>query len=164
MAVARRVQVPPFTALLALLALGLPFLAHSLRGSRVLECDDHSREAHWEDELEKAIRLANQCTQERARVVLLVSQGRMSLLEAAARWADLNRRPWYDMRLFQEAHPGASDEEKYCRGMIEMVANLLAEQDPCQAEAVRAQLEHELDDHLRRGPLTLPEPASWSRE
>lgn len=149
---ARRMQGPLLTAKFAFLALALLLLTHSLRKTRALEREDHSRQ----DKLDQDIRLAHQRNLERHRLVVALSRGRLPLLEAAARWRDPNRRAPFFWEVFREAHAGASDEERHCRGMIEMASNLLAEEDPCRAQAVRAGLKQELDRLLRLGPLALP--------
>ena len=159
MIVAPRALRPLLTALCALLAVGLPFLAHSLRKSRVFEEDDLSQVTLRGHELDESTRLAHQREQERHRLVVEVSQGRMPLLEAAIRWMGLHRQAPIDMEKFREAHSGASDEERHCRGMITMVTDLLGDEDPCRAQAVGASLERELDGLLRRGPLRLGDHA-----
>jgi hypothetical protein len=53
---------------------------------------------------------------------------------------------------FRERFPGASDDERFCRMLIDRVAGLAGSN-----RAVVARLEADLEEQLRRGPLRLPE-------
>ncbi|MFO0844183.1 MAG: hypothetical protein U0797_17570 [Gemmataceae bacterium] len=155
---APRPRAPHLTALLALSTLGLLLFNHSLRKGRGGKEANPDREASRAHELDDSVRLAHRREQERHRLAVGVSRGRMPLPEAAARWMALHRQAPLDLGKFRDAHAGTSDEERYCRGMIELVTDLLSDEDPCSAQAVRGQLERELDGLLRRGPLSLPDP------
>jgi hypothetical protein len=86
-------------------------------------------------------------------VALAAAEGRLALLEAAARFAALNRSaPQFNWPQFRRAYPGASDEERFCR---EVIAWAEGEAGPAGAEAARARLAGELEGGLRRG-LLLP--------
>jgi hypothetical protein len=86
-----------------------------------------------------------------------VRAGRLGLLEAAARFRDLQAAdPSFDWDRFREQAPGATDEERLCRSVIGYVANS-PDADPGQAGLVR-RLEAELATHLGDGTLRLREP------
>jgi hypothetical protein len=88
-----------------------------------------------------------------------VAAGRLSLLEGAGRvravWRGMPAEVWNGLRL---RIPAASDDERLCRMLIGKV-QLTRWRDPGRA-AVAARLAAELEEHLRRGPLKLPEPAA----
>jgi hypothetical protein len=85
-----------------------------------------------------------------------VRAGRLSLLDAAARVRDIqSASPYFPWDHFRRMHPGATDDERFCRMVIELTApsgGTLRGQDP-----VVTRLEAELEDHLKNGTLRLPE-------
>src|SRR5262249_32180009 len=91
--------------------------------------------------------------------------GRMTLLEAAACFRDLNwEPPAFHWDYFRARWPGDSDDERHCHEVLAWVllqtrgtGNARAGPDNCTAEAARTKLEAELAEHLRCGPLHLPE-------
>jgi hypothetical protein len=109
--------------------------------------------------LDRLVRMAHRREMAKIRCALAVSQGRMGLLDAAACWLALHRQPPFAWDMFREAHLGGSDEERHCWAVIDMATDILDEEDPCLAQTFRAGLERELQGHLRRGPLSLPEQA-----
>jgi hypothetical protein len=83
---------------------------------------------------------------------------RVTLLEGAAYFRALNHQPPdFDWDIFRAIRPGDNDDERHCHEVIHWVYLALEDSDPCQAEAMRARLSAELDDHLRRGPIRLRE-------
>jgi hypothetical protein len=96
------------------------------------------------------------------RLTADVAEGRLSLLEAAARFRDLNRE-WstFQLEAFRETWPGRSDDERYCRQIIYMVRAKLRDR-PAEGLAVVVRLQAELRHRLRRGDLRLPVRASAS--
>jgi hypothetical protein len=89
-------------------------------------------------------------------VVQDLIDGRLGLLEAAARFRDLNERlpafPWGE---FRQVYPGGSDDERHCRQVIAFVlANVRSR--PEGDAAVVGRLEAELQGRLDRGDLRLP--------
>jgi len=86
-----------------------------------------------------------------------VVAGRLSLLDGAARFRDFCRSaPDFAWDQFRVGHPAASDDERFCRLLIDRAGGLLWE-DPDRAEAVTVRLEAELEEHLSNGTLRLPE-------
>jgi hypothetical protein len=83
--------------------------------------------------------------------------GRLGLLEAAARFRDLNDAdPSFEEGLFRKYAPGATDEERLCRSVIGFVANP-PRGSPDPEELVR-RLEAEVEARLADGTLRLREP------
>jgi len=96
----------------------------------------------------------------KSRLAEDVAVGRLTLLEAAARFRELNSQwppfDWDTWRFFRHCDfPGASDEEGLCRQVINCTRSTLWQQ-PEVADEVRRRLEAELDQHLRHGTLRLP--------
>jgi hypothetical protein len=92
------------------------------------------------------------------RLAQEVAAGRLGLVEAAARYRDLDRDGPFDKEVFRSAYPGGSDDERYCREVIVFVREVLRE-PPCgdvSDPAVVGRLEAELHDRLERGDLRLP--------
>ena len=111
------------------------------------------REGPNDDEQLRAIRRRIEAKSRLAREVI---DGRLTLLEAAARFRDLDLAPppfaWDGLRC---RYPGASDDELHCREVIFFVR---AEQRdrPGTDAAIVARLEAELNERLGRGDLHLP--------
>ena len=86
-----------------------------------------------------------------------VVAGRLSLLDAAGRMRDFqSASPYFNWERFRESHPAGSDDERFCRMVIDLAYPLGLKDEP-QREAVARRLEAELEEHLRRGTLRLPE-------
>src|SRR5262249_26386093 len=78
-----------------------------------------------------------------------VIAGRLTLREAAARYRALARgNPDFPWETFRRTYAGASDEERFCRQVIDAVQMELKDQ-PDEAAEVVARLEAELQEHLR---------------
>ena len=89
----------------------------------------------------------------RRRVALDLEAGRLTLLEAAEHFRDLNGSyPGFNWYQFRRHFPGSSDDERHCRQVIKFVA---LESPPGRAASARQRLEAELEGHLRRGTLRL---------
>jgi hypothetical protein len=87
-----------------------------------------------------------------------VSAGRMALFDGAARLREVCRAtPNFAWERFRESHRGQTDDERFCRMLIGRVGSLLLPRDADQAQAVVDRLETELEEHLKHGPLHLPE-------
>jgi hypothetical protein len=119
----------------------------------------------WQDPLEEA-RWRALCSGvlqrglAKGRLAADVAAGRLTLLEAAAGFRELNSRwPPFDWRLWRQfihgRFSGVSDEEGLCRQVIGCAKSTLWQQ-PEKAEQVARRLEAELDQHLRHGTLRLP--------
>jgi hypothetical protein len=93
----------------------------------------------------------------RAEVVEEVLAERMSLLEAAACFRDLDHGPppilWDRFRAF---YPGDSDDERHCHEVIENV-RVRVEVQGGQGRQQVLRLEAELRQHRERGTLRLPD-------
>jgi hypothetical protein len=83
-------------------------------------------------------------------------EGRLGLLEAAARFRDLDRQSPALKRDPRQAHLGDTDEMHYCRAVIAVVEMILHDRPETRA-AVIGRLEAELRGHQERGNLRLPE-------
>src|SRR5262249_39287585 len=95
---------------------------------------------------------------EKDRLAGEVIGGRVSLVEGAARYRDLDEHPpAFCWREFREVYPGASDDERHCRAVIAHVRAELPNR-PGADPALVGRLETELHDLLRRGDLRLPRP------
>jgi hypothetical protein len=96
-------------------------------------------------------------------VVQRFLRGELTLLEAAAHFHNLSLTSPLPGNRYLEYLPGDSATEKSCRQVIVWVrAALSANQDP-QGEAIVAELQAELDAHIRdNGPPELPEVDSDS--
>jgi hypothetical protein len=81
-----------------------------------------------------------------------VLAGRLTLLQAAACFRDLNQQPpEFHWELFRAQTPGMSDDERHCRAVIDLIRL-----DRTVEAASVARLVQELEGHLRRGTLDLP--------
>jgi hypothetical protein len=117
-----------------------------------------SRAARHEQEA-RALRAIDDRRARKGRIVAALIAGRLTLLEAAGRFRALDRGPppfyWEE---FHAHFAGESDEERHCREVLAWVETELADTDPCLLVATHARLLDELETHLIRGPLRLPEP------
>jgi hypothetical protein len=92
----------------------------------------------------------------RKRVAREVIAGRLSLAQGAARLRDISLAdPGFQLGFFRMLCPGATDEERYCRGVITW-ARMSLPAEPERARAAADKMEAELTELLRRGPLHLP--------
>ena len=94
---------------------------------------------------------------DRRAVMRELRQGRLSLVEAAAAFRDLNERPGVPPSPFRVLFPGASDEEKLCRQVISWARSEREEETTHEAQERARRLEAELAAILkRRGAVRLP--------
>jgi hypothetical protein len=92
------------------------------------------------------------------RVAREVLAGRLTLLEAAALFRALDHGPpEFHWDYFRTRWPGDTDEERHAHEVIDCVYLTACPGDHCQAAEVRDQLRVELAEHLRCGPLRLPD-------
>jgi hypothetical protein len=99
----------------------------------------------------------------RQAVVDELLAGGLTLLEAAARFRDIDERhPEFYWEGFRCSYGGDSDEERFCRQVIDFVDGRFVG-DPGRGRAAAAPLEGELCGHLQRGTLRLPAPAAHGR-
>jgi hypothetical protein len=89
-----------------------------------------------------------------------LARGRITLLEAAARLRELDRlEPPVVLAQIRQTYPASSEMERCCREAITWVESWL-EGHPEHDQAVLLRLRAELDEHLQRGTLEVPEPAA----
>jgi hypothetical protein len=92
------------------------------------------------------------------RLAVEVIEGRLSLVEAATRFRDLDEQPPpFHWQAFRDAFPGASDDERHCRQVLNYVWGELQDR-PDADPALLGRLEAELQDLLARGNFRLPRP------
>jgi hypothetical protein len=147
----RNLRLGPCAALLSASALLLTLLLRPDgragpqpgRGAQAgpVDLSDRERAAHFRR------------SEARRRVAQDLAAGRLTLLEAAEHFRDLNGSyPGFNWYQFRRHFPGSSDDERHCRQVIQFVA-LETETGP--AAVARQRLEAELEGHLRRGTLRL---------
>jgi hypothetical protein len=114
--------------------------------------------------LEEQLRAARDRHAAKLRLTREVIEGQLPLLEAAARFQDLDRTlPGVPRAQFRESYSGGSDDERYCRQVIAFVRVSLWFDRPGGSTEVVDRLEAELRQHLARGDLRLPELAAGER-
>jgi hypothetical protein len=92
------------------------------------------------------------------QIIEEVLEDRLSLLEAAAGFRDLNRTPEDSPCQVGRKIPGNSDEERLCRQVISWAEGEARRKTPDRADSLVARLEAELQDHIRQhGTVRLPE-------
>jgi hypothetical protein len=106
-----------------------------------------------DDRIEREVAACERRREARRRIALDLAAGRLTLLEAAEHFRDLNEAyPGFSWIPFRRHFPGSSDDERHCRQVIKFVA---LEGGPGRAATARERLEAQLQDHLRRGTLRL---------
>jgi hypothetical protein len=92
-------------------------------------------------------------------VVADLAAERLTLLEAAARFRDLNALSPDSLHYVRTCYPGTTDEERLCRQVIAWTETELHERRADDAERVVARLRAELGELLGRdGGIRLPDP------
>lgn len=100
--------------------------------------------------------------EDKERIAQDAAAGRLTLLEAAAAYRDLDAQSTpYPTEVVTNYDPGASVDEGYCRMVI---AYVRAELPTGQAEESANLLEAELDARLKDGSLRLPNAPAASPE
>jgi hypothetical protein len=95
---------------------------------------------------------------EKRALARAVIAGRLSLLQAAARFRDLNARPpAFPWEAFRQTYPGDSDDERHGREVIQFVRQEV-QLRPGAGPAMVGRLEAELQGLLERGNFRLPGP------
>jgi hypothetical protein len=113
-------------------------------------------DGHLPVETDSRLLLIRRLTSERHEVIDDLAAGRLSFLEAARRFRDLNDGdPVDDLAGMRCTFPGISDDELYCRQVIHYVAGRRPELDPDGELVVR--LTRELDERAAAGTLSLSE-------
>ncbi len=141
-----------------LAALGVALLTRWPGGPGGLSSrDDRTEEERRAVELERVRQEVLRRTTARQAVIDAVVAGRMDLLQAAARFRQLNESlPEVGRGLLRAFIPGASDEERLCRQVINCVRGPGVNRDGEPYEPAAARLEAQLNNLLRRGELQLP--------
>jgi hypothetical protein len=156
-------KTPLFLALaLAVLAVGLAF-APGLAAGVGLDLwktpgafDTPGPEAQGEDAIKDQIQAALRRTLAKSEVVGEALEGRRTLLAAAARFRDLDAdAPEAYRRGWRHLVEGASDEERYCRQVLDYAVSV--EKDRTDDLGALDRLRAQLDDALARGDLRLPD-------
>ncbi|HZT82744.1 MAG TPA: hypothetical protein VFA26_21115 [Gemmataceae bacterium] len=133
-------------------------IALALIGPRWLPGPEGASGQDEENVLDRQLRAVVQRLEKKQQVIAALLGGRLSLLEAAARFRELNETPSelpnHSYRILFE---GKSDEERLCRQVIAWAYNEAEVSSPEGARAVRRRLEAELAEHLaRHGTVVLP--------
>jgi hypothetical protein len=109
-------------------------------------------------EMEQKLRAIVCRNKRKHRLALAVLAGRVTLLDGAAYFRALDHQPpVFNWSHFRDRWPGDSDDERHCHEVIHWVYLALSDEDPCQAEVMRARLRAELSERVCRGPLRLRE-------
>jgi hypothetical protein len=109
-------------------------------------------ERQRDKELQAAFRTVKARVDGKQRVVQELLDGRITLLEAAARFHELCAPSPAIIAGLHQRYPGcSSDAECYCRSAIRYAEDVL--EDRPDRAAVLARLQAELDDHLAHGSL-----------
>jgi hypothetical protein len=117
--------------------------------------DSIQQGAQLNERLEEQLQAVHERSAAKDEVAEDVAAGRLTLLEGAARFRDLDasasegyRRGW------RQLVKGASDEERYCRQVLSYLEAVLRDR-PAASAAIRARLETELRRRLEHGELRL---------
>jgi hypothetical protein len=88
-----------------------------------------------------------------------VREGRLTLWQATVCFRTLEAdEPALNRRMLAQTYPAATEDERCCREVIAWVA-VQERTEPEGEHGVSRRLAAELEDALRRGPLSLPDPA-----
>jgi hypothetical protein len=107
---------------------------------------------------EEQLKVLRACEQAREGVDDQLLRRQIGLLEAAARYHDLNAALPGSGRHLLPRFRGDSDEERCCRQVIQRIGLRLRHQSPADAARVTDALEAELARHLRREGAARPPP------
>jgi len=114
-------------------------------------------EVRRSDELDAQLTEAQHRVGAKQQVVSDLIAGRLSLLEAAARFRDLTPPSSDAARYLRSVYAGASDDERFCRAVIQWVRGTRRSGSRAEADRVAARLEAEFQEYLRRdGRIALP--------
>jgi hypothetical protein len=141
----------------AVLVGALALLARSSwKGDVLPDGQNISSEEARQADLDQKIQLVSLRLKRKQRVTDEMLAGRLTLLEAAALFHALDLAPpafnWDNFRI---SGPGNSDDERHCQEVIDWVTRTVGGTDRCEAEALRQDLDRQLSEHQRRGPLRL---------
>jgi hypothetical protein len=118
--------------------------------------EDASPEEARQAALEQKFQGITQRARRKQRVAEEVLAGRLTLLEAAALFRALDHGPpEFHWGRFRASWPGKNDDERHCQEAIHWVYLALRDTNPGNAEALRQDLNTQLSEHQRLGPLRL---------
>jgi hypothetical protein len=141
--------------LAGLLAAAGLILAGRMGGNRPCALPDLVETECKTRQLDQDLKGALARVQGKQRVINDLLDGRLTFLEAAGHFRALDRLPppffWEHFRF---AYPADSDEERHC---LEVIAFLESHDDPCLGLAAVPRYQAELREHLKRGPIQLPD-------
>jgi hypothetical protein len=109
------------------------------------------------DDLDVQLAEAHQRLGAKQEVVSDVIAGRLDLPEAAARFRDVT--PPDALRYLRTSYAGASDDERFCRAVIQWVHATLRARSRAEADRTAARLEAELQERLGRDGRIALRPA-----
>jgi hypothetical protein len=98
-------------------------------------------------------------------IACLLIDGKISLIEAGARFGALNRaNPTFDWVTYRtyDAYRGKTDEERFCREAINAARCILQTHEPARGDLVVGRLVAELERELSQGTLRLPQVVELS--
>ena len=109
--------------------------------------------------LRRRVEAIVQRNESREAVMRELLAGRLTLLQAARRFKDLNETPILFPDDYRKKYAGRSDGEKACRQVLQWLEGYLSELPFEQAQALRCRFADELREHLERhgGLVVLPE-------
>jgi hypothetical protein len=147
---------PVLSVGVAVLVGGLALLAWSWKGEILPDEPDASSEEARQADLEQRLQGVAQRIKRKQRVTDELAAGRLTLLRAAALFRALaHAPPAFNWNRFRTTWPGNSDDERHCQEVIDWVYKTLRVTDRCKAEALRQDLDRQLGEHQRQGPLRL---------
>jgi hypothetical protein len=114
------------------------------------------RERQRGHRLDEKMTVAMSVIQGKQEALAGLLEGRLTLLQTAARFRDLDaRQPEFALEQLRLVQPGDTDDERYCWSVIDWVRFALHD-EPSRAETLCEQLEAELEALLESGPVRLP--------
>jgi hypothetical protein len=148
--------------LIALAAVASCYLAVALsRDTNISEgpgADGTGPQAPPDEEVHNLREAVDRRAAEKSALAREVIEGRLPLLQAAARFRDLNARPpAFNWGAFRQTYPGDSDDERHCREVIQFVRQE-GPQRPGADPSLVGRLEAELRGLLEHGDCCLPGP------
>jgi hypothetical protein len=134
-------------------ALALPART-SWPGDDLPDGQGSSEERVRQANLEQKVQATARRIRRKQRVSQEVLAGRLTLLEAAALFRALDHAPpEFKWDHFRASTPADSDDERHCHEVIHWVSNTV--RHPCEAEALRQDLDTQRSEYRRLGPLRL---------
>ena len=109
--------------------------------------------------LRRRVEAIVQRNESREAVMRELLAGRLTLLQAARRFKDLNETPVTCQNDYRSRFPGRSDGEKVCRQVLQWLEGYLLGLPSEQAQTLRRRFADELREHLEHhdGIVVLPE-------